>query len=279
MLITHDELLTVFQEKYGDLAKSGPLPRRYRRYGYILPDEYYETVVERLVTPRCRWLDVGGGREIFPDNPRLARRLAERCDRLVAVDPSPNVIEHPLAHERVCSSIEEYRTDESFDVLTMRMVAEHVTQPHEAVSSMARLLKPGGRLVVYTVNKFAMVSIAAWAVPFWLHHPIKRLVWQTEEKDTFPVVYRMNTRRSLRRIAEAHGLKEEGFYYLDDCRTSHRFNWLNHLELIVWRTLRRVSVRYPETCLLGVYQREGAISSSSTVVGTHRPECASEVRC
>lgn len=255
MIVTPDQLLAVFRSKYGDPATAGPNPRRRFRIGYYSPDDYYEAVVERLVTPGCRWLDVGGGREIFPSNPSLSRELAERVAHLAAVDPSPNVHENPFAHEKLQAFIEAYTSAEPFDILTLRMVAEHIANPDEALASMARLIKPGGRVVIYTINKFAPVSIAAWAIPFWLHHPIKRILWRTEEKDTFPVTYKMNTRRTLRRLAVAHGLAEEEFAYLDDCRTFHRFRLMNYAELTAWKVLRTVGLWYPENCLLGVYRK------------------------
>src|SRR4051812_39595476 len=115
MSATREQLLSVFGEKYGAPAQ-GPIPRRCSRFGYFFPDEHYEAVIERLVSPGCRWLDVGGGRDVFPSNPALARRLAARCGRLVAVDPSANVHENPFAHERHQAMIEEYTTDEPFDL-------------------------------------------------------------------------------------------------------------------------------------------------------------------
>lgn len=255
MIVTPDQLLAVFRSKYGDPATAGPNPRRRFRFGYYSPDDYYEAVVEQLVTPGSRWLDVGGGRDVFPHNPNLSRTLAERCAHLTAVDPSPNVHENPFAKERVRAFIEDYTSAELFDVLTLRMVAEHITKPDAALAAMAKLLKPGGRVVIYTINKFAPVSVAAWMIPFWLHHPIKRMMWHTEEKDTFPVSYKMNTQRTLRHLSVAHGFAEEAFAYLDDCRTFHRFRLLNYAELTLWKTLRTIRLWYPENCLLGIYRK------------------------
>jgi ubiquinone/menaquinone biosynthesis C-methylase UbiE len=269
MYIQREHVSRIFSEKYGNPAL-GPIPRRCVRFGYFFPDEYYEASIEKLVTSGSHWLDVGGGRDVFPSNAKLARRLADRCGRLVAVDPSPNVLENPFAHERHQLKIEEYDTVEQFDLLSMRMVAEHIDRTDDAVSSIARLLKPGGRLVVYTVDKWSLLAVAARIVPFQLHHPIKRVVWQTEEQDTFPVFYRMNTRSALKSLATKHGLHEESFNYLDDCRTFHRYPFFNHLELGVWRVLKAVGIRYLETCLLGVYRRNQQQPPTSTDSEMHK---------
>ena len=131
------------------------------RYGYFSPDVVYEDRVARLVTPDSTWIDVGGGRGIFPGNPQLARAVAERCHLLVSVDPSTNVFHNPYAHERVCSSLEEYGTTHLFDLATMRMVAEHIEQPSQTIAALYWLLKPGSRVIVYTVNRWSPTSIAA----------------------------------------------------------------------------------------------------------------------
>ena len=95
----------------------------------------------------------------------------------------------------------------------------------------------------------------AWIIPFRFHHAIKRLIWRTEERDTFPVAYKLNTRRSLKESFARHGFQEVSFARLDDCRTLSRFRWLHLIELFLWRLLKTVGGRFPENCLLGVYER------------------------
>lgn len=228
-----------------------------QRYGYFTPDEIYEAVIEKLATPGCSWLDVGCGRQVFPNNRRLAEVLADRCDLLVGVDPDATIEENEVVHQKARCTLEEFESDRTFDLITMRMVAEHVVEPERLVARLARLTAPGSRVVIYTVNRWSPVSLLSRVVPFWLHHPIKRWAWRTEEKDTFPVAYQMNTRRQLKRLFHASGFRELQFSYLDDCRTLARFAALLHAELSGRRLLRSVGLKYPENCLLGIYGRLG----------------------
>jgi hypothetical protein len=135
------------------------------------------------------------------------------------------------------------------------MVAEHIADPEAAVTALARLTKPGGRVVVYTINRWSPVPIITWLTPYRLHHLPKRLLWGADPKDTFPVAYRMNTRGELRRLFERHSFRESEFGYLDDCRTFAGIRALLNLELGLWRCFRALGVTYPENCLLGVYER------------------------
>jgi 2-polyprenyl-3-methyl-5-hydroxy-6-metoxy-1,4-benzoquinol methylase len=248
------ELRSLFTQKYGEQSALGWGPRLRWRFGYFTPDDVYESLISKVITTGVRWLDVGCGRDLFPSNPSFARTLAARCERLVGVDPSANVLENPLLHDAHQTLIDEFETTERFDVATLRMVAEHIAVPHRAVAAVVRTLRPGGRVVVYTVNRRSPLTIASRIVPFSYHHGIKKLFWRTEEKDTFPVEYRMNTRAELKRLFCAHGCTEEAFMYLDDCRTFARFRWLSTVEIVAWKLLHAIRLRYPETCLLGVYR-------------------------
>jgi SAM-dependent methyltransferase len=241
----------------GDPDHYGWATRMRLRFGYFTPDEVYEATVAQLVTTGCAWLEVGCGRDIFPNNRALARSLADRCATLVGVDPDPTIEGNPFLHQRVRCPLDEFQSSQPFDVVTMRMVAEHIIDPESAVVALARLIKPGSQVVVYTVNRWSPVSLLSLAIPFRFHHPIKHALWKTEEKDTFPIAYRMNTRRQLRRLFEEHGFREASFAYLDDCRTFANTRPLHFLELSLRRLLRSIGLRYPENCLLGIYELMG----------------------
>jgi SAM-dependent methyltransferase len=173
----------------------------------------------------------------------------------VGVDPDPTIDENALIHCRSKTTIENFHSDQTFDVITLRMVAEHVADPERAVASLARLTKPGGKVVIYTINRWSPVPIVAWITPFDFHHAIKRFLWSTEEKDTFPVSYRMNTRKALLDLFRGSGFREQYFTYLDDCRTFCRFRVTLFAELCCRSVLHTLGFPYSENCLLGICER------------------------
>jgi 2-polyprenyl-3-methyl-5-hydroxy-6-metoxy-1,4-benzoquinol methylase len=73
-------------------------------------------------------------------SPHAARRTAERFGIPVLVGTLP----HPEVH------------DESFDVITMGCVLEHVHDPHAVIAAAARALRPDGWLVLVVPN------LASW---------------------------------------------------------------------------------------------------------------------
>jgi SAM-dependent methyltransferase len=248
-----EQVLTL---KYGPPERMGWGPRLRRRFGYHTPDDRYEALLFDLIDADTAWLDVGCGRTVFPSNPQGAALLAGRCRLLVGLDPSDNVRDNPLLHERAQCLLQDYRTERRFELITLRMVAEHIEEPKVALAALARLAKPGGRVVIYTVEALSPATILSALTPIGVHHAVKKFLWKTEERDTFPTAYKMNTRRALRRLFQAAGFREESFRHLDDCRSFARWRWANTAELVAWRCLNAVGLRYPEACILGTYRRE-----------------------
>lgn len=248
-------LAKVFAQKYGEASALGWGPAMRQRFAYYNPDDHYEATVCDLVTRSTRWLDVGCGRELFPSNRPLAAELAGRCQRLVGVDPDATLDENPFVHDRVRAPFEAYDGGRAFDLVTLRMVAEHVAEPASVAAAIARALAPGGLAVIYTVDGWSPMPLLTRVTPMGLRHVVKRWLWHTEKKDTFPTAFKMNSRRRLAELMRAVGMTEASFAWLDDCRTFGRFRVLQWGELSVRAGLRKLGFRYPERCLLGVYRR------------------------
>src|SRR5579871_3078132 len=105
-------------------------------------------------------LDIGSGQGALVEE---ATRLGytamgvDRCEPLVRKARARGV--------RVeCGTIDDVDGAERFDVVTMMDVIEHVPEPRRLVAAAHRLLKPRGRLVVYTPNHRAAVVMVARAL-------------------------------------------------------------------------------------------------------------------
>lgn len=249
------ELDDIFDEKYRNADGLGSTPTLYARHDYHSPDDFYEAILARIVDENCRWADVGCGHMLFPSNPRLAQRLSKKCKRLVGIDPDPNIEDNPYLDARVRQLIDDYEPDEVFDLITMRMVAEHVVNPEPVMDTLRGATKPGSLVVIYTVNNFSPIPLLTRVTPMPVRHYFKKLLWRTDPKDTFPTAYKMNSRRDLADLFNASEFDEVYFHYLDDCRTTTRFPVLLTIELVARKAFRKLGMAYPENCLLGVYRR------------------------
>ncbi len=225
---------------------------------YHSPEEWYQSIVEALVTENTTWVDIGGGQFLFPDNQALAAQLAQRCKRLVGVDPSDNIRNNLFVHDRAQVLLEDFQSNEAFELATLRMVAEHVEDPDKFLSKLAGLLTPSGYVVLVTPYKWSMASILAAVIPSTLHGKFVRLLFPTrEDKHIFPTFYKLNTRKDLKRRFENLGFNEAFFMRVPDCSLLQRFRVGTRAELLLFRICRALRVTYPETNIVAVYRRNG----------------------
>lgn len=244
----------IFRYKYGKNPK-GWGPRIRQEYSYYTPDDVYQATVVSFLKKGDKWLDIGSGRNIFPDSQRLAKILTTRAKETVGVDPSPNVQDNELLNRCYLGFTEAVKEENHYSLITLRMVAEHVADPTELVSQIDRVAASGAHIVVYTIYKWSPVSIITKLTPFWAHHAPKRFFWNTEERDTFPIEYKMNTRSELNNIFSKHGFENISFLYLDDCRTLAKYKFSLHTELLIRKVLNFFNLNYPELCILAVYKK------------------------
>jgi SAM-dependent methyltransferase len=91
---------------------------------------------------------------------------------------------------------------ETFDIVFSRYLWEHLEHPRAVFAEMARVLKPGGKLVLLTPNRFHYVALISRITSHAVHRKLSVLRGNQPE-DTFPTFYRSNTRRDLERLAPA----------------------------------------------------------------------------
>jgi len=135
------------------LAVRRDFQRRFRE-GPDAFDKAFETVAESQ--PR-RVLEVGCGMGNFAE--RLARETAAE---VVATDLSPRMVE--VARERGLDArvadVQELPFDEGeFDCVVANAMLYHVEDVDRALSELARVLEPGGKLVAVTIGEAHMAEV------------------------------------------------------------------------------------------------------------------------
>jgi SAM-dependent methyltransferase len=188
----------------------------------------YIVRVNALLRPDMVVLDFGAGRGKWQHDPVPLRRwlgdFRGRCAKVIGADVDPAILENPQVDERLV--FEPGRPlplhDESVDLISAFSVLEHVEDAGQCAAELARILRPGGWLCAWTPNKWGYVGVGARLVPRRLHGYILRLVEpRREEEDSFPPVYRMNTRRALRALFPAG--KFDDFSYAYDGQPFYHF--------------------------------------------------------
>ena len=119
-----------------------------------LPAEAIEAALLALLPPRIpQFLDIGTG------TGRLLELVAERAERALGLDASRDMLalararlaERGLAGRCAVRQADMYRlplADGGFDVVALQMVLHYAEDPAAALAEAARVLRPGGLLVV-----------------------------------------------------------------------------------------------------------------------------------
>jgi len=185
--------------------------RHYRRAGWKSAPQLYAETIRAHVGKGSIVLDVGCGHD-FP----MAQMLKELGAEVHGIDPLA-VDEPSVPGATMISATAEdipYQ-DSTFNIVLSRSVFEHLKTPDAAFVEIGRVLKPGGRLVFLTPNKYDYVSLLARVVPFSLHAVILRSLEGRKEEDAFPVYYRANSRSRIAALAARAGLAVERLDYVN----------------------------------------------------------------
>jgi SAM-dependent methyltransferase len=111
---------------------------------------FFEKSVREIFTPGARILDIGGGLRIDRERGNVEDPKRAWIKPLIAsvtyevLDPVPTY--HP---DIVGDVMAMPCADASYDAIICLAVLEHVSKPWLAAAEMHRVLKPGGKLLVY----------------------------------------------------------------------------------------------------------------------------------
>jgi SAM-dependent methyltransferase len=95
-------------------------------------------------------------------------------------------------------------------------VLEHLTEPDTVLEEVARVLRAGGHLVLLAPNAWNYVTLAQRLVPDRFQRRLTRRIYARDDKDTFALAYKANTRRTLDTVLGRVGLVNEEFHFVGD---------------------------------------------------------------
>ena len=156
-------------DKFGELANRWWDPQGPQRPLHELNPTRLAYVRDRVPLEGARVLDVGCGAGL------LSEALAREGAQVTALDLSPDLIEIAKLHLLESGLQVDYRLQAvealaaeapaSFDAITCMEMLEHVPDPGAVLAACATLLKPGGRLLLSTLNRtpaaFAVAIVGA----------------------------------------------------------------------------------------------------------------------
>jgi len=156
-------------DKFDELAQRWWDPQGPQKALHALNPARLGYVAERVALRDAAVLDVGCGAGL------LSEALAQAGAKVTAIDLAPNLLKVARLHGLESGVKVDYRESPvealagempaSFDAITCMEMLEHVPEPASVIEACAKLLKPGGRLFLSTLNRtpaaFAVAIVGA----------------------------------------------------------------------------------------------------------------------
>lgn len=152
-------------EKFGALARRWWDPQGPQRPLHELNPARLGYVRERVALAGARVLDVGCGAGL------LSEAMAREGAVVVGLDLAPELVEVAKLHLYESGLSVDYRLQSvealaaeapgSFDAITCMEMLEHVPDPASVIRACATLLRPGGTLLLSTINRTPLAFATA----------------------------------------------------------------------------------------------------------------------
>jgi SAM-dependent methyltransferase len=154
--------------------------------------EVYNELLCKHLTRETAWLDIGCGLNEYVSDfgERAKSSLGVDRESIPGRSPSPflqaDIRKIPLPD--CCANL-----------VTLRMVAEHLEYIPDDFSEINRLLSPGGVLIVLTTNTLSPMIFLPRLIPFSLKRLIIYMLFDVKDTDVLPTYHRFNTPAKLRK--------------------------------------------------------------------------------
>jgi SAM-dependent methyltransferase len=173
--------------------------------------EAYASLIAEHLSHSALWLDAGcGSRLLEADMDPLESWLVTHCKSIFGMDVA-------LTSNRNIKSLLQgslYHlpfSDNTLDLITCRMVVEHLDYPAKAFAEIARCLRLGGAFIVITPNllNYGIFgnALATRVMPEKARLRIVHATDSRADEDIFPVRYKANTMPHLLELLNVSGLQ------------------------------------------------------------------------
>jgi 2-polyprenyl-3-methyl-5-hydroxy-6-metoxy-1,4-benzoquinol methylase len=147
--VPETRLAEIYPSNYYSYAKPGSSP--VHAVKSFLDRRFFSSILGQLSGSELSVLDVGGGAGwelvALRDSDSRVRRT-----QVVDLDPGAQLLAEQNGHAYFCGRIEDFETDQRFDLIVLLNLIEHVKDPRRVMSKVRSLLSPGGLVLLKTPN-------------------------------------------------------------------------------------------------------------------------------
>ena len=218
----------------------------------------YEKILEVNSNKAYVWLDLGCGHNLLQSwRFEEEKKLIKKTSLIIGIDYDfLSLVKHKSIINRVRGDISELPfQDNLFDLVTSNMVFEHLKNPEKQLKEIARILKPGGKLIFHTPNNFGYTTIMARVIPERIKAKIIYILQGRKEEDVFPAFYRINTSKNIKTFAKLAGLKVKSIKMICSAAQFVIFPLIVSVELIYIKLLMTKVMKPLRTNIIAVLEK------------------------
>lgn len=147
--VPSDRLAEIYPPTY--YSFSDPSRSLLQQIKGVFDRRLFRQLLRPMRAERLRVLDVGGGAGWVLDQVRRADPR-EMDTQVVDIDPEPAALARARGHRYFCGRVEDFPFDETYDLILLLNLVEHVLDPLALLQQAGEGLAPDGRILVKTPN-------------------------------------------------------------------------------------------------------------------------------
>ena len=146
-----DQLEKIYPANYYSYAPSPQLTSLTERVKAFLDARLFRKLLRKLPGDRLRILDVGGGSGwLLSTLRKVSPRVAETHE--IDINERARAEAEAAGHIFHCGRVEDFQSNETFDLILLLNLIEHVADPGAILNRMQGLLSPNGLILIKTPN-------------------------------------------------------------------------------------------------------------------------------
>lgn len=193
----YDRLDEIYPKNYYSFVPTGSTGL-VQKVKQALDRRMFRAVTRQIPGAKLAALDIGGGSGWLLDAVRAVDPRVTRT-QVVDIDPGAKEAAERAGHRYFLGAVEQFETDEKYDLILMLNLIEHVRRPDQVLAQARSLLTPDGLLLIKTPN------YDAWDARIFRHRS-----WGGYHTPRHFVLF---DRDSFARLAKNQGLDVKSFAY------------------------------------------------------------------
>lgn len=180
--------------------------------------QFINTFIPKYLKKNMTVYDVGGGKSPYISN----EKKKELSLTVIGIDIDADELRRApkgLYDEAICADITKFNGRGDADLVICQALLEHVKDVDKAFAALAGIIKPGGRVLVFTPSRHALYARINRLLPEALKKRLLYAIYPGSRRGQgFPSYYDKCTPGEFNALARQHGLRVEEAeqYYMSD---------------------------------------------------------------